>query len=57
MIIRDKKKEDRGSCDLDLIIERLKKENYDLKKQLDYATEEIQLKDLMIKKLKGESDE
>ena len=44
-----KNKDDRGDCDLELIIEKLKKENYDLKKQLDYATEEIQLKDLMIK--------
>jgi len=52
-----KKKDDRGNCDLELVIEKLKEKNYDLKKQLDYAEEEIQLRDLIIKKLKGESDE
>jgi len=52
-----KKKDDRGSCDLELIIEKLKKENYDLKKQLDFASEEIQLKELIIAKIKGERDE
>jgi hypothetical protein len=30
--IRNKQKDERGSCDLELIIEKLKKENYDLKK-------------------------
>lgn len=50
-------KDERGNCDLELIIEELKNEVYDLKKQLDYAKEENQLKDLIIKKLKGESDE
>ena len=57
MKIRNKQKDERGSCDLELIIEKLKKENYDLKKQLDFASEEIQLKELMIAKLKGERNE
>lgn len=52
-----KNKDDRGDCDLELIIEKLKKENYDLKKQLDFASEEIQLKELMIAKLKGDRNE
>jgi hypothetical protein len=55
--MKNKKKDDRGDCDLELIIEQLKKENYDLKKQLDFASEEIQLKELMIAKLKGERNE
>lgn len=50
-------KDERGNCDLELIIEELNNQIYDLKKQLDYAKEENQLKDLIIKKLKGESDE
>lgn len=55
--MKNKIKNDRGNCDLEFIIEQLKKENYDLKKQLDFASEEIQLKELMIAKLKGERNE
>ena len=57
MKIRNKQKDERGSCDLELIIEKLKKENYDLKKQADYAEEEIQLKEIEINKLKEKLDE
>ena len=57
VLMKIKKKDDRGNCDLELIIEKLKQENYDLKKQLDFASEEIQLKELMIAKLKGERNE
>jgi regulator of replication initiation timing len=55
--IRNKQKDERGLCDLELIIEKLKKENYDLKKQVDYAEEEIQLKEIEINKLKEKLDE
>ena len=45
-------KEDRGSLDLTLIIEKLEKENYQLKKNMSIKIEEVQSLNLENKHLK-----